>query len=166
MRTWLRLSLALALLATPAGVAAQQTGEAACTVERIIDGDTLVCTGGVRVRLLLIDAPESDQPPFGRDATAVLERLAPVGTTLTMQSDVQPLDRYGRTLSYLFLADGRSVNEELLRQGMAVVSVYPPNVRFVDRYRAVSDSARAAKVGLWSGSAFDCLPADHRRGRC
>jgi micrococcal nuclease len=58
------------------------------------------------------------------------------------------------------------VNEELLRAGVAVVSVYPPNVKYVDRFRAVSDSAQEARVGLWSGSAFECLPADSRAGRC
>jgi micrococcal nuclease len=135
-------------------------------VERIIDGDTLVCKGGLRVRLLLIDAPEADQGPFGVAAHDVLASLAPVGTGLRMEGDIVPLDRYGRTLSYLYLPDGQSVNEALLRAGMAVVSVYPPNVKYVDRYRAVVDSARAAKVGLWSGSAFDCLPSDHRAGRC
>jgi endonuclease YncB( thermonuclease family) len=39
-----------------------------CTVERVIDGDTLVCADAGRVRLLLIDAPELDQGPFGEVA--------------------------------------------------------------------------------------------------
>jgi endonuclease YncB( thermonuclease family) len=45
-------------------------------------------------------------------------------------------------------------------------SVRLPNVKYVDRFRAVSDSAKEARVGLWSGSAFECLPADSRAGRC
>ncbi len=32
-----------------------------CLVSRVVDGDTLDCSGGPRVRLLLIDAPEMNQ---------------------------------------------------------------------------------------------------------
>jgi micrococcal nuclease len=137
-----------------------------CVVDRIIDGDTLVCDGGDRVRLLLIDAPELSQGPWGAEARRQLESLAPAGTVLGLEHDVQPRDRYGRTLAYLWLDDGRMVNEELLRAGVAVVSVYPPNVRHVERLRATVMTAREAKVGLWATPAFDCTPADHRAGRC
>jgi micrococcal nuclease len=58
------------------------------------------------------------------------------------------------------------VNAELVRQGYAVVSVCPPNVKYVDQLRAVQEAAQAERAGLWSGSAFECLPADHRAGRC
>lgn len=137
-----------------------------CAVSRIVDGDTIECGGGTTVRLLLVDAPEMNQGPFGATAKLHLEELAPVGTVLALEQDVEKQDRYGRTLAHLKLPDGRSVNEALLRAGMAVVSVYPPNVMHVERYRAVSDSAQAARVGLWAASAFECLPADYRAGRC
>jgi endonuclease YncB( thermonuclease family) len=150
-----------------AATEALTTGAAsACTVARVVDGDTLVCDDGVRVRLLLIDAPELSQAPFGEAAKTRLEELAGVGTVLRVEEDVQRLDRYGRLLAYLWLADGRMVNEELLRSGVAVVSVYPPNVRHVERLRAAVDSARAAQAGLWATDAFDCEPRDHRAGRC
>lgn len=136
-----------------------------CRVDRIIDGDTLVC-GGERIRLLLIDAPERSQGEYGVVATAALERIAPVGTRVGIELDVQERDRYGRTLAYLWTDEGRMVNEELARAGMVVVSVYPPNIRHVDRLRAAVADARMNRRGLWSNSAFECDPADHRRGRC
>jgi micrococcal nuclease len=141
-------------------------GAATCVVARIVDGDTLVCAGGERVRLLLIDAPELSQAPFGAAARRALEALAPPGTWLGVEHDVRPIDRYGRTLAYLWLADGRMVNEELLRAGVALVAVYPPNVRHVERLRAAVAEARAAGAGLWATTAFECGPADHRAGRC
>lgn len=149
-----------------AAEAALAGAASACTVARVVDGDTLVCDDGVRVRLLLIDAPELSQAPFGEAAKSRLEELAGVGTVLRVEEDVQRLDRYGRLLAYLWLADDRMVNEELLRSGVAVVSVYPPNVRHVERLRAAVDSARAARAGLWATDAFDCEPRDHRAGRC
>lgn len=137
-----------------------------CVLARIVDGDTVACDDGRRIRLLLIDAPEMDQGPFGRVARRVLEELAPVGTRVMLERDVEAFDRYGRTLAYLHLADGRIVNEELLRAGVAVVSVYPPNVQHVDRFRRAVEEAREAGRGLWATEAFECLPADHRAGRC
>lgn len=116
--------------------------------------------------LLLIDAPEMNQGPFGAVAKLQLEALAPVGTILSLESDVEKQDRYGRTLAYVYADDGRMVNEELLRAGVAVVTVYPPNVQHVERLRAAVDSARAGRRGLWATSAFECLPADHREGLC
>lgn len=136
----------------------------ACQVTRIVDGDTIECDGR-RIRLLLIDSPERSQAPFGAQAAAALAQLIPVGTPILVEYDVDRTDRYGRTLAYLFV--GRIfVNEAMVRQGFAVPLVYPPNVRYVERIRAAAAAARAARAGLWSVNAFDCLPVDARKGRC
>lgn len=137
-----------------------------CEVTRVIDGDTIECAGLGSVRLLLIDAPEMDQGPFGPAARSVLAGLLPLGARLELEIDLDPNDQYGRTLAYAHLPDGRIANEELLRAGVAVVSVYPPNVKYVDRFRAVLEGARAGRRGLWAENGFSCLPADHRAGRC
>lgn len=139
---------------------------ASCHVLRIVDGDTIECAESGAVRLLLIDAPEMDQGPFGAVAKTALEGLLPIGASAELEIDVDPDDQYGRTLAYVRLADGRTVNEELLRMGVAVVSVYPPNMKYVDQFRAISEDAKEAKRGLWALNAFECLPEDHRAGRC
>jgi micrococcal nuclease len=141
--------------------------EDVCTVARIVDGDTLVCReGGERIRLLLVDAPELSQGEHGRFASDALADLLPLGTAARVERDVQERDRYRRVLAYLYDEDGRMVNEELARLGVVTVSVYPPNVRHVERIRSAVADARTAGRGLWSGSAFECTPADHRAGRC
>lgn len=136
-----------------------------CTVVRITDGDTLAC-GSVTVRLLLVDAPEMNQQPWGQKAAEALEVLVPVGSDVRLEYDVQERDRYGRVLAYVYGADGTLVNAALARRGYAVPLVIPPNVKRVDAIRAASDSARSAKEGLWATEAFLCLPADARAGRC
>ena len=148
---------------TPSPIPPARTGE--CAVARVIDGDTIECAGGVRVRLLLIDAPELRQGRFGTLARRKLEELLPRGSVATLELDVQREDRYGRTLAYVRQGDV-FVNRALVRSGVAVVSVYPPNVRYVDELRLAADSARADRSGLWATSAFECLPSDYRRGRC
>lgn len=136
-----------------------------CVVGRIVDGDTVVCEGGVRIRLLLIDAPETAQGPFALRSTLALEELLAVGDTAGVELDVQPRDRYGRTLAHLH-ARGVWVNRALVRNGYAVPLVYPPNVRHVEQIRAAADSARSERRGLWEMDAFECLPVDFRAQRC
>ena len=137
-----------------------------CRVERVTDGDTFVCAGGRRVRLLLIDAPEMQQGPYGARARRELQRLLAPGTTARLEYDVEKRDRYGRTLAYVYDPAGTMVNEAMLRSGYAVVIVYPPNVQYVERMRAAAADAREAKRGLWATNAFDCTPRDYRRSRC
>jgi micrococcal nuclease len=164
-------TLALALVSSAVAACAQDSsrtanGTATCVVQRVTDGDTLVCERNQRVRLLLIDSPEMSQETFGRQARAALLELAPVGSQLRIELDVRHRDQYGRTLAYLWTRDGRMLNEEMVRRGMAVVLVYPPNVKYVDRLRAASSAAREERVGLWATDAFGCSPRDHRAGRC
>jgi micrococcal nuclease len=147
------------------GLAPEESG--VCTVERVVDGDTLVCReAGERVRLLLIDTPELAQRPYGELARSELQRILPRGASARLELDLEPRDRYGRLLAYVFAPDGTMANEHMARQGYAVVISFPPNLRHIDRIRAAVAEARAAGRGLWRGSAFDCMPADHRAGRC
>lgn len=159
--------LAFAIVLVAGAPRATQSSSAAptCRVTRIVDGDTVDC-GGKRIRLLLIDAPERKQAPFGRRATATLARLMPVGSTVRVEFDLDRTDRYGRLLAYLFTGQGTFVNEAIVRQGFAVPLVYPPNVRYVERIRAAASAARAEGVGLWAVNGFDCLPVDARKRRC
>lgn len=137
-----------------------------CRITRIADGDSVTCGSAGRIRLLLIDAPELSQGAPGRDAQRVLSALIPVGTRVQIQTDVRQRDSYQRILAYLFLEDGRMVNEEMARSGYATALVYPPNVRHVERIRRAVKEAQSAKRGLWATSFFDCSPRDFRAGRC
>jgi micrococcal nuclease len=136
-----------------------------CTVERIVDGDTLVCRGGLRVRLIGIDTPELSQQPFGEQARAALAALVPPGAAVLLERDVELTDRYGRRLAYLW-RDGVFVNWQMLRGGWAVLLTYPPNVQYVEHFQEAQRLAREQGRGLWATGGFACAPADRRRGRC
>lgn len=163
-RTLVFALLAVLALFAVAAPAAAQNGT--CVVRRVTDGDTVECDDGERVRLLLIDAPEMDQGDYGERAKAQLETLLPIGTLATVELDVQQRDRYGRVLGYVYTPNGTMVNEAMVLAGYAVVSVYPPNVKHVECMRAAQVTAREHGRGLWFGPAFECLPVDHRAGRC
>jgi micrococcal nuclease len=109
-------------------------------------------SGGERVRLIGIDAPEEGHPGrpgecFARQATAFLRRLA-LGRQVELETDVERRDRFGRLLAYLWLGD-RLVNETLVVEGYAVAGTYPPNVRYQQRLDAAQHRARTGQGGLW-----------------
>lgn len=138
----------------------------ACLVRTVIDGDSIRCADGREVRLLSIDAPELSQSPWGERARNALLLLAPPGTRLEVEHDVELRDEYGRDLAYVWLPGRRMVNEMLVERGYALSFVVPPNRRHTVRIRRAERAARATGSGLWKGWGFACSPAEYRRGRC
>ncbi len=125
----------------------------------VLDGDTIVIDFGTvseRVRLLGIDTPESVDPNrpvqcFGAEATAHLQELLPVGTTVLVERDVDARDRYGRLLAYVFRSDDDLfVNAALLRGGFADMAILPPNTSYRDELEAAFARARTEDAGLWA----------------
>lgn len=141
-----------------------ESRELTCVVARLADGDSFECADGRRVRLLLIDAPENGQQPWGRMAKRQLEELASPGTMLRLELDRSPTDRYGRTLAYAW-SGPVMVNEWMVANGWALVLAYE-NVRYLDRMQRAERAARAAKKGFWQAWAFRCRPVDFRARRC
>lgn len=157
-------SLAVALVGSGQVSLAAQAPAIPCVVKRLADGDSFTCADGRKVRLLLMDAPELAQSPWGRMAKAQLERLATPGTVLRLELDRSPTDRYGRTLAYAY-AGNVMLNEWMVANGWAVVLAYE-NVRYLDRFNRAESTARAAKKGFWQAWAFRCQPKDYRAHRC
>jgi endonuclease YncB( thermonuclease family) len=134
-------------------------------VVRILDGDTIevlrvgrVLSAGrsQRVRLHGIDCPERRQD-FGAAARRLTGSLA-ANRTVTVR--VKDVDSYGRTVGEVILPDGRNLNHELVRAGLAwwYRAYAPADVHLA----AAENQARAAGRGLWSRP--DAVPPwDHRK---
>jgi len=121
-------------------------------VVRVVDGDTVVLRSAGKSRLIGVDTPEvyGDRECFGREASAFTRRLLRPGRRVRVEHDTEERDRYGRTLIYLHLPRGRSFNELLVAEGVAVPLTIPPNVRHAERLRELGRQARERAVGLWS----------------
>jgi micrococcal nuclease len=136
-----------------------------CAVEKIVDGDSLVC-GGKRIRLLLVDAPELGQGEPGLQSKRALEELLPLGSKVSLELDVDERDKYGRLLAYVYTSQGTLVNEEMARRGYVLQYTRPPNVGKAERISAAVAEARQHKRGLWREGFTPCTPRDFRHGRC
>jgi micrococcal nuclease len=140
-------------------------------IVRVVDGDTVEVDGDLTVRLIGVDTPETQHPSlgvqcYGREASAFTEQLLPEGTEVRLVTDVERLDRYDRTLAYVYRrGDGLFVNAELVRSGYAQVATFPPNVAHVEELLDAQRAARDAARGLWQACPDDATtstapPAD------
>lgn len=88
-------------------------------VVRVIDGDTIdVRVDGTeeRVRYYGVDTPERGDGCFS-EATDRNEEL--VGDAVLLLADARERDRYGRLLRYVFDTQGRSIDGQLIAEGLA-----------------------------------------------
>ncbi len=116
-------------------------------VVSIADGDTLtVLHAGKqeRVRLYGVDCPEKKQP-FGTRARQVTGQLA-FRKVVTVR--VKDRDRYGRTVGEVILPDGKVLNRELVRAGLAWW--YRDYAAGDMELFRLEREARAAGRGVWS----------------
>jgi micrococcal nuclease len=155
-----RSLLALALLAAGCGTKTDSLATASnsthpAVVTRNTDGDTLWLSGIGKVRLIGVDTPEvfGRTECFGKAASAFTERVLPPGTHVRYRVGVDPRDRYGRALAYVYLEDGRMFNELLVERGYATPLTIPPNVDYADRFVKAAREAREANRGLWRACA-------------
>jgi micrococcal nuclease len=156
-----QLTLLLVALAGLGGCADSATDGSApahrvhARVTRHTDGDTLWLSGVGKVRLIGIDTPEvfGQAECYGRQASAFVRRLLPIGARVSYSLGVERRDRYGRALAYLYADDGRFVNLLLVRRGFAHPLTVPPNDRFAARFVRAARRARARRVGLWARGA-------------
>jgi micrococcal nuclease len=122
------------------------------------DGDTIaVIYNGNResVRFLLVDSPETSHPrlgeqPYGKEAKELTSSLVENAHKIELEFDIGPKrDKYGRLLAYVYV-DGKMIQEELLKNGLARVAyVYPPNTRYVDQFNALQKKAQQQGIGIW-----------------
>ena len=142
------LVLVLLVTSTQAGAEAQWG-----YVRWVNDGDTVILSDDRRVRYIGIDAPEMAREhhhgePYAESATKT-NRDFVYRKRIRLEVGRDPVDRYGRVLAYVFLPDGRFVNEALVRAGMATVLPKAPNSRYEQRLLRAQRAAMSAGEGMW-----------------
>jgi len=133
-------------------------------VRHVLDGDTVILAGGQHLRLIGLNAPElgKDGAPDQPYAAAARERLAALvqGQRVSVKSEREHQDHYGRRLAHIILPNGHDVEEILLREGLAWAVAIPPNVDNLTAYLAAENAARSTRRGVWSESSYAPKPAD------
>ena len=140
------------------------------SVVRVVDGDTIIVDSvdrrNVRVRLIGIDSPEvhqseklrRDSRRSGKDPNTIRSLGAKASEftkkhlgsqRIEMELDIGALDRYGRTLAYVWLRD-ELYNVVIVREGYAALMTIPPNVKYAELFAGCYRIAREHRRGLWA----------------
>jgi micrococcal nuclease len=140
-------------------------------VKTVYDGDTVVLENGRKIRFLGINTPEVQHRDKPADAGGdeakrwLTEKLK--NTRVRLELGPEKTDKYGRTLAHLFTENKEHINLKLVELGLASVSIYPPELLYVDELVKAQDQAEQAKIGIWGRPEYAAKPisgfteADH-----
>jgi micrococcal nuclease len=131
-------------------------------VKEVIDGDTIRLTDNRTVRYIGIDAPESGgfkPAEYYGDSAKEINRELTEGKEVRLETDIERLDNYGRTLAYVYVGD-IFVNGRLVELGAAVARPYPPNTKHYKSLKDKMERARDKKLGLWADVDRWMIPAE------
>lgn len=133
-------------------------------VVRVVDGDTLIVEidgKDTTVRLIGLDTPETVDPRkpvecFGKEASDKAKQLM-AGTFVRLEMDPSQgtLDKYGRTLAYVYVPasvrpEGILVNEYMIAEGYGHEYTYNLPYKYQARFEEAERLAREQKKGLWA----------------
>ncbi len=127
----------------------------------VSDGDTITGLDAnntqAKIRLNGVDCPESSQA-FGTQAKKFTSDAC-FGKSI--QVELSGTDRYGRHIGNVTLPDGKNLNQELVKAGMAWwYEQYAPNDATLKK---LQEDAKKGKVGLWA-DANPTAPWEFRKG--
>ncbi|MDO8552265.1 MAG: thermonuclease family protein [bacterium] len=145
-------------------------------VTKVVDGDTIVVNisgKNTTIRLIGLDTPETVDPQsslrsrgyyggvgqtsvqcFGKEASdKAKELLTGKRVRIEMDPSQGQLDKYGRTLAYVFLEDETNFNEMMIREGFGHEYTYNLPYKYQKQFKEAEQTARENKIGLWSPEA-------------
>lgn len=176
-------SLILTLLIISIGALGQQNGWFGQTtqtlgehdpgryaISRFVDGDTIVVNMNGKdetIRMIGVDTPETHHPSkpvqcYGPAAAAYTQNL--IGDQkVRLEADPtnQNRDRYNRLLRYVYLSDGRMVEEELIRNGYGFAYTSFPFTK-KEAFVQLEEQAKSANKGLW-GNCTVTIDGDYKQ---
>ncbi len=117
-------------------------------VSSITDGDTIKLDDNSIIRILGIDAPESNECYNKQSTDKAKELLMDRQVRLEADETQDNKDRYDRLLRYVYYAD-KDFGAEMVKSGMAeAYRDYP--VTKLDEYISLENLAKENKLGMWS----------------
>ena len=123
-------------------------------VTQVVDGDTIKVSELGTLRLIGIDTPETKDPRkpvqcFGVEASKRASELLS-GKKVYLEFDpANRIDKYGRTLAYVYKEDGYFFNAEMIKDGYANSYTKYPHPK-LDEFNKFSKEAREKQKGLYS----------------
>jgi micrococcal nuclease len=122
----------------------------------VVDGDTIKISELGTLRLIGIDTPETKDPRkivqcYGIEASEFAVNMLS-GQQVYLEFDpANRIDRYGRTLAYVYRSDGFFYNQQAVAQGYAHSYTKYPHPQ-LDLFNSAQREAQSKSLGLWAVS--------------
>lgn len=135
---------------------AQNSARDLFQVTEVVDGDTIKVSTIGTLRLIGMDTPETKDPRkpvqcFGREASNKAKELLSSKKVYLEYDPANKIDKYGRTLAYVYREDGLFYNAEMIKQGFAHSYVQFPHPR-LDEFNTYQQEARENNRGFWAAN--------------
>ena len=137
-------------------------------VSQVKDGDTIRLSNGENLRYIGISCPETrkkiggtwvpDPEEYGIAAKEYNFALVG-GNRVKLEFDEEKRDKFNRLLAYVYTDNGMLANAELLREGLAHVYIFPPNLKQYDLLVSAQNEAIQKKRGFWK-TIKEILPSE------
>lgn len=172
-RQFFLLALVFLLVSFPVIFCVRPPGERPLKVIRVIEGNIIVLHNGERVRFIGVDTPpkyeclklDENAERLGKDKeflkafskkSAKFTQKLCKGKRVKLEYDQTKQDKYGRLLAYVYLPNGKLLNEEIILQGYGFMDLeYPFKQELIERLREAQRIAKEKKRGLWSDRLED-----------
>ncbi len=115
-------------------------------VTEVVDGDTLVVEGGLRVRLLGINAPEKGEAGYQEAKTLLV--LLVLKKEVVLESDSEDKDQFHRLLRHVWIGD-ELISVILAAQGVARAKFFTNNEKHRLEIQEAEHQAIQERKGLW-----------------
>jgi len=121
-------------------------------VIKVTDGDTIKLSDGRTIRYIGVDTPEVEENDcFSKEAKEINEKLV-LGKTVKIETDLNEIDQFGRTLAYVFVGN-ILVNQKLLEDGTGKFYMDNLNTKYTNTLVKASQEGYKSKKGIWSSCA-------------
>lgn len=146
-------------------------------ITHVVDGNSMVLDNGERIRLIGVDTPEEyivskleEHDFFARAKEKDAKRFDKIkediksmaikanefskglceDKIIRVEYDRTKRDRYGRLFAYIYLPNGKLLNEEIILQGYGFYGdKYPFKQELMDRFKEAQSKAKSEQRGLW-----------------
>jgi micrococcal nuclease len=145
-------------------IANQESDSRFYQVKTVYDGDTVLLEDGRKIRFLGINTPEIEHHNKSADAGGneakrwLIDKLR--NTKVRLEVSVEKTDKYGRTLAHVFTERNEHINLQLVEAGLAAVSIYPPDLLYVNELVKAQHQAEQGKLGIWARPEYAVMPVD------
>ncbi len=139
----------------------------AAKISRVIDGDTIELANGQRVRIIGMDtreltASDPQDKLWGQRARQVVQDMLAGDNNVTVYTEKERQDRYGRLLGHIRTGTGQDVSGELIARGLAIAVAVGANTGCATDNIDLEKSARLAGSGLWKNKGPWWSQTGHR----